>query len=319
MPSAASGSSAPPRIALKVDVNTLRGTKLGVPRLMELFARHRAGATFLFSLGPDHTGRGLKRILRRGFLSRMKRASVLEHYGVKTLLYGTLLPGPDIGRRCADTLRSVRDAGFETGVHCWDRVRWQDGAATADAEWTAHEMQRAVERYESIFGEAPRVHGAAGWQMNVHSYRMTQRLGFDFCSDTRGFCPYVPIVDAEIVACPQVPTTLPTIAELMMREDTNADNLSATLLGLAASTIAPAGHVLTLHAEIEGLKLLPVLDALLQTWKRSGVELLSLGAYLEAASERNLPRHRTAVERISGRDLAVQGPEFLPRSASACA
>ena len=320
MPSAAHpGSSAPPRIALKVDVNTLRGTKLGVPRLMELFARHRAGATFLFSLGPDHTGRGIKRILRRGNLSRMQRAAVVEHYGLKTLLYGTLLPGPDIGKRCADTLRSVRDAGFETGIHCWDRVRWQDGVSMADAEWTEREMQRAVERYASIFGSAPRVHGAAGWQMNVHSYRLTQRLGFDFCSDTRGFCPYVPVIDAEIVACPQIPTTLPPIAELLGNVATDAANVSEQLLHLAATSAAPMGHVLTLHAEIEGLKLLPVLETLLQAWEEAGVEFLSLGAYLEAASERNLPRHRTAVERIAGRDLAVQGPEFLPRSASACA
>ena len=47
----------------------------------------------------------------------------------KTLLYGTLLPGPDIGRRCADIMRAVRDDGFEVGIHCWDHIRWQDGVA----------------------------------------------------------------------------------------------------------------------------------------------------------------------------------------------
>ena len=317
MPTAAGSQPAtPPRIALKVDVNTLRGTKLGVPRLMELFASYRAGATFLFSLGPDRTGRGFKRFLRRG-TSRSQRAAVFEHYGLKTLLYGTLLPGPDIGKRCADVLRSVRDAGFETGVHCWDRTRWQNGIASADAGWTLREMQRAVERYESIFGMPPRVHGAAGWQMNVHSFRLTQRLGFDFCSDTRGVCPYVPIIDAEIVACPQIPTTLPTIAELIAAGDGDAANVAEKVLHLWASTAAPAGHVITLHPEIEGLKLLPVLDRLLRAWTDAGIEILPLGAYLEAASARSLPRHRTAVERIAGRDLAVQGPEFLPRAAAA--
>ena len=38
------------RIALKVDVDTLRGTLEGVPRLVELLKRRGAGATFLFSL-----------------------------------------------------------------------------------------------------------------------------------------------------------------------------------------------------------------------------------------------------------------------------
>jgi hypothetical protein len=45
----------------------------------------------------------------------VKRTSVVSHYGVKTLMYGTLLPGPDIGRRGADILRATREAGFEDG------------------------------------------------------------------------------------------------------------------------------------------------------------------------------------------------------------
>src|SRR5512143_307464 len=115
----------PMKLALKVDVDTLRGTREGVPRLVGMLRRHGAGATFLFSLGPDHTGRAIKRALRPGFMQKVGRTSVLQHYGVRTLLYGTLLPGPDIGKRCADTMRRVRDEGFEVGIHAWDHVKWQ--------------------------------------------------------------------------------------------------------------------------------------------------------------------------------------------------
>lgn len=51
-------------IVLKVDVDTLRGTQIGVPQLSALFQRYQAHATFLFSLGKDHTGRAIKRIFR---------------------------------------------------------------------------------------------------------------------------------------------------------------------------------------------------------------------------------------------------------------
>ena len=51
------------KLGIKVDVDTLRGTEEGVPRLVELLKRHGAAATFLFSMGPDHTGRALRRIL----------------------------------------------------------------------------------------------------------------------------------------------------------------------------------------------------------------------------------------------------------------
>src|SRR5512146_1224062 len=132
------------QIALKIDVDTYRGTREGVPRLVDALQRHQAQATFFFSLGPDHTGRAIKRVFRPGFMKKVSRTSVVEHYGIKTLLYGTLLPGPDIGRKCTDIMRSVRDAGFEVGIHCYDHIRWQDHVANKDADWTKREMQRAA-------------------------------------------------------------------------------------------------------------------------------------------------------------------------------
>ena len=178
--------SGAPLLGLKVDVDTLRGTREGVPALVEVLRRHGVQATFLFSLGRDLTGRAIRRVLRPGFMGKVRRTSVVQHYGWRTLMYGTLLPGPDIGRRGADVMKAVRDAGHETGIHCHDHVRWQDGVASADAEWTKREMERACDRYTAIFRTAPTTHGAAGWQMNVHALRLTQQLGFDYCSDGRG-------------------------------------------------------------------------------------------------------------------------------------
>ena len=108
-------------------------------------------------MGPDHTGRAIKRVFRPGFLGKVQRTSVVRHYGVKTLLYGTLLPGPDIGERGGDVMRRVRDEGFEVGLHCWDHTKWQDGVAGADAQWTERQMLLACERFAEIFKEAPRV------------------------------------------------------------------------------------------------------------------------------------------------------------------
>jgi undecaprenyl phosphate-alpha-L-ara4FN deformylase len=76
-----------PHIALKIDVDTYRGTREGVPRLAGLLESLGVRATFLFSLGPDHTGRAIRRVFRRGFLRKVQRTSVLEHYGLRTLLY----------------------------------------------------------------------------------------------------------------------------------------------------------------------------------------------------------------------------------------
>ena len=77
----------------------------------------------------------------------------------------------------------------------------------------------------------------------------------------------------------------------------------------------------TLHAELEGMALLPAFEQLLSAWRGAGIELTSLGAFLAAMDAAGLPRHRTAIGTIAGRSgtVALQGPEFLPRSQRACA
>lgn len=299
-------------IALKVDVDTLRGTREGVPRLVEALRRNRAGATFLFSLGPDHTGRAIRRVFRAGFMQKVGRSSVLEHYGLKTLLYGTVLPGPDIGRKARREMLAVRDAGFEVGVHCWDHVAWQDGVTTAGASWTLAAMNRAIDRFGEIFGEAPRVHGAAGWQMNVEALRLTQRLGFDYASDCRGRHPFLPVWNAEPIHCPQFPTTLPTLDELIGCDGLGLENVAEHLLDLTAA-VPEQDQIFTLHAELEGQKLLPVLERLLEGWRSQGRNCVAMRSFFERQVPTDLPRHEIGFAALPGRSgqVLTQAAEFL--------
>lgn len=300
-----------PKLALKIDVDTYRGTLAGVPRLVDILRRHQAGATFLFSLGPDHTGRAIKRVFRPGFMKKVGRTSVMSHYGLLTLMYGTLLPGPDIGRRCADILRATRDAGFEVGIHCWDHVKWQDGVGAAGAAWTQREMQKAVTRYTQVFGGPPRAIGAAGWQTNIHGLRLTQRLGFGYASDTRGRHPFMPVWNGEIIRCPQLPTTLPTADELIGVDDVTADNVDEHLLRLTAGS--GADQLFTLHAELEGMKLADVFERLLTGWREQGYDIVSLREMAAGLDLAKLPRCEVVRGELPGRSgtLMLQGEEFL--------
>jgi len=299
------------QLALKIDVDTWRGTRDGVPRLVEALQRHGADATFLFSLGPDHTGRALKRIFRKGFLKKVRRTKVTSHYGLTTLMYGTLLPGPDIGIRCFAEMQAVRDAGFEVGIHCWDHVKWQDGVATADQDWTESELKRAVKRFGDVFGMPPKTHGAAGWQMNRSAYRLEQRLGFDYASDGRGSHPFMPVIEGEPIRCPQIPTTLPTLDELLGVDGVDESNVAQHLLRLTGRP-SRHPHVFTLHAELEGNKLLPVFESLLDGWREQGYQFVSTRTLFNQLELSTLPWHEVLMEEIPGRSglLAVQGPKF---------
>lgn len=292
-----------PLLTLKIDVDTYRGTREGVPNLVRMLRAQQAGATFLFSLGPDHTGWALRRALRPGFFSKVSRTSVVEHYGLKTLMYGTLLPGPDIGKQCAAELRAVRDAGFECGIHTWDHVLWQDNVARRNAAWTVNMMRKAASRFASVFGAPAPTHGAAGWQMNGAAFAEHDAAGYRYASDGRALLqddgrladpasgPHRLSVDGRTLNCVQLPTTLPTLDELLGREIDGTlittANIADFLLGLTAG--ATRDHVYTLHAELEGQKLAPIFEQLLAGWRAQGYRLASMAEHYAKVAQDDLP------------------------------
>ncbi|MDN4052858.1 polysaccharide deacetylase family protein [Massilia sp. YIM B02763] len=299
-----------PLLVLKIDVDTYRGTREGVPNLARMLARHGAGATFLFSLGPDHTGRAMKRALRPGFFSKVSRTSVVEHYGLKTLMYGVLLPGPDIGAKAAAEMRAVRDAGFECGIHTWDHVLWQDAVRTRGDAWTLRMLEHSERRYREVFGQAPHTHGAAGWQMNGAAFARHDAAGYRYASDGRALLnddgslrdPQAGPYRLPGLSCIQMPTTLPTLDELLGREIggkvLDEDNIADHLLALTADR---RDHVYTLHAELEGQKLAPIFDRLLSGWKAQGYRLAAMADYHEKIKDVPLPAYPLQWGQVPGR------------------
>jgi peptidoglycan/xylan/chitin deacetylase (PgdA/CDA1 family) len=327
------------RIGLKVDVDTLRGTREGVPRLMALLKKHGVDATFYFSVGPDHTGRAMRRVFRKGFAQKVARTSVLKHYGLKTLLYGVLLPGPDIGRNAGGVMRSVHDAGFEVGLHTYDHVRWQDYVAKATAAWTRVEFERGIEGFRRVFGFAPQSHAAAGWQINAHGLELEAEYGLRYASDTRGGPPFLPALARGASACPQLPTTLPTFDEILGVDGVDESSIAEAVFRLsdvaaARADAAPASaagtssagsrgdglQIFTLHAELEGMLLLGAFESLLVKWRESGASITRMAKIHEAAMRRPLPTRAVVMGEVAGRSglLAVQGPSgAAPASAAA--
>jgi peptidoglycan/xylan/chitin deacetylase (PgdA/CDA1 family) len=259
-------------------------------------------------------------VFRKGFAQKVARTSVVKHYGIKTLLYGVLLPGPHIGRRAGAVMRGVRDAGFEVGLHTFDHVRWQDHVANAGAQWTRSEFERGMQAFEQVFGCAPKSHAAAGWQINAHGLELERAYGLDFASDTRGRTPFWPLLADGGSACLQLPTTLPTFDELLGRDGIDESNIAQAVYerSLAQASQPQGGQtqVFTLHAELEGMRLLGAFDALLRKWRAAGAQISSMGA-LHArvlAQPQPLPRHAVIMGEVAGRSgtLALQAPPASP-------
>lgn len=289
------------RIALKIDVDTYRGTLHGVPALIELLQRYEAGATFFFSLGPDQSG------------CETRTTSLSRYYDLTTRLYGRLLPSPNIGIRCADIVRQAESAGFEVGIHAWNRVRWEESIQQAENPWVEGEIAKACIRFEELFGGIRRVHAAAGWRMNRHALRLTQRLGFSYASDCRGSHPFIPVIDGEIVTCPQIPTTLPTLDEILALEPGFSPEQAVDRIMQLSESISGKHHVFTLRAELEGMKLLSAFEQLVSSWKSNGYQLITLGDIHSTLDTITLPLHTVHFTETPGRSglRTTQGPLFL--------
>ncbi len=260
-------------IAIKVDVDTDRGTRIGVPKLLALFAELELPATFLFSLGPDNTGRAIKRIFRPGFLKKVNRSGVLSVYGVRTLLNGTLLPGPHIGKRNAKVMQQSYAAGHEVGIHCYDHIRWQDGLAKMSSDQVKAEFAKAQQEFIRIFGFPAQTAGAAGWQANALSLAAYDAARLLYGSDARGHRPFFPRVGSQTFTTLQIPTTLPTLDELLGRPGfTLAKLLDYYVAQLREGQV----NILTIHAELEGMKYRHWFKELLLRFKAEGLRFIKV-------------------------------------------
>ncbi len=303
-----------PRLALKVDVDTDRGTREGVPNLVADCRAAGVPAAFLFSLGPDQTGRAITRVLRPGFFRKVSRTSVLELYGLRTLLNGTLLPAPHIGRRNAATMRAVRDAGFEVGIHCFNHYRWQDHLARMAPAETAAEFGAARVEFRRIFGHEARTAGAAGWQSNASSRAAYDDADLLYGSDTRGEVPFFPRMGGKVFRTLEIPTTLPTLDELMGRPEYPDAAIAPHLL---ASLRPDRLNVFTLHAEIEGMGRRALFRDFLARAKAAGVEFVRLDEAARRILEKrnSVPVIDQGYAEIDGRSGTVAVPLPAPRGA----
>ena len=65
--------------------------------------------------------------------------------------------------------------------------------------------------FEKLSGARPTSYAAPGWQLSADTLSVQQELGLEFCSDVRGFSPFLPVFNGVQYAPVQVPTTLPTM------------------------------------------------------------------------------------------------------------
>jgi undecaprenyl phosphate-alpha-L-ara4FN deformylase len=298
------------KLGLKIDVDTREGLEKGAPSILNVLAPRGIKASFYVALGPDNSGRAIFRAFRqKGFLEKMLRTRAPVMYGIRTMLYGTVLPAPSIAAAAQNILPEVAAAGHEIGVHGFDHVRWHDRLLAMGYEEVSREVGRAQEAIGGILGHPARAFAAPGWQASALSRSVLAQAGFRYASDTRGYAPYWPRFGDKGSDLLEIPTTLPTLDELLGFDGLNAEGFFELLL---SRLNGDRPQVLTAHPEVEGGPYLNDFARFLDNCLEAGVEFFRLGDWAEEllARPEAIPAAQVYQGRLPGRAGRVsrQGP-----------
>jgi hypothetical protein len=261
-------------LGLRVDVCTLEGLRHGVPNLLRLFRLLKINVTFFIAMGPDYSGRAIFNVFRRkGFFKKMVRTNAVTMYGLRTMLYGTLLPAPIISERGISIIKDIQKDGHEIGIHGWNHRRWQDNLDSFTKEEIRAEYECAINRFKEIIGYLPICSAAPGWVTSPESLCACERYSFSFASDSRGHSPFYPKVDGRSLKTLQIPVTLPTLDEVLGRNGITIDRYNEYIIRKVERESLP---VYVVHAEAEGRRYLPWFEDLLKQLRSLNIEIGTL-------------------------------------------
>ncbi len=291
------------KIALRIDVDTLRGTREGVPALLSVLARRGIRATWFCATGPDNMGRHVWRLLRPAFAVKMLRSRAASLYGWDILLRGTFWPGPRIAHRCAASLRDLVRDGHELGYHAWDHHAWQSRVQKwSEAEVTA-ELEKGMAALAEAAGAPATCTAAPGWRCTQAALLAKETLGLRFHSDCRGSRLFRPVVNDRILQHVQTPVTLPTYDELIGRNGVTPETYNRALMDCLKPNDL---NVLTIHAEVEGMMCSALFEDFLEQTLTAGWEYITLGSVV--VQSKTVPEGEMTHGSVPGREgwVAVQ-------------
>jgi undecaprenyl phosphate-alpha-L-ara4FN deformylase len=294
------------KAGLRIDVDTLRGTRLGVPNLCRILAEHSIKATFFFCVGPDNMGRHLWRLLRPAFFLKMMRTKAASLYGWDIIFKGTFWPGPIIGKKLAPVIRAAADEGHEAGLHAWDHHAWQAHLDTMDGDEIYESLKKGVEELSRILGKNPVCSAVPAWKCNDAVLTAKSKFDFQYNSDCRGQSIFYPMVDGRILSQPQIPVSLPTYDEIVGQGGISDSNYNDYMLSLPRPGSL---NVLTIHAEVEGIAKFDLFKRFLELARAKGVSFVPLGKLLRESAA--ICSAAVIAREISGREgwLSFQGQE----------
>lgn len=295
-----------PFVALKIDVRSSIGMQTGLPAILHLLDSLGIHATIALSHGPERSCerfKDRKNMRRSGF-------PFTERFGWAAMFKGRLLPAGRIKIPDQAMLASWADKNHELVAGSYAPLQWQTRCKSADVQVTSQQFKACFLPFEGRTPTAVNAISCAGGAANRAFLRLEQRHGLLYGSDTFGKTPFWPVWYGEIIRCPQLPVTLPTLEQLVAEGNASHQEIAGRLVQQILD--APEkGQLMLIQADYDGLRFLPLLEILLKQLQASGIELGTCKDWLHRLEISKLPYHVIHEESSSwGLPALCQGPVF---------
>lgn len=285
------------QVGLRIDVDTFRGTRDGVPRLLELLGRHGIQASFFFSVGPDNMGAppvapGKTEVSVEDAAFQSRLAVRLGYSAGRHRLAGA-----PHRRREQAVIRAAAES-HEVGLHAWDHYSWQAWSGVWPQERLALEVERGLLELERIIGRPVTCSAVAGWRADQRVVKAKESFDFLYNSDCRGTRPFLPQLGSGVSGTVQIPVTLPTWDEAVG----TAVDIAGFNRYLLDCIHRDAGvPVYTIHAEVEGIAYADQFNELLTMAAEEEIQFCPLSQLLPADFS-ELPSGKVVRGELAGRE-----------------
>lgn len=164
---------------LRVDLESDKGIKKGLPKLLDLLKKKNIKASFYICMGGES---GLVDLLRYSKKMKSSGERKLKVFSLAEKLRIAFLPR-DFVLENKKILKRILDEGHELGIHGWKHREWTRGLNKIDVR---NRIQKSMQKYKNIFGVEAKSFAAPGFNTNEKVMKILEKYGIKFVSDFEG-------------------------------------------------------------------------------------------------------------------------------------
>ncbi|MFW9916329.1 MAG: polysaccharide deacetylase family protein [Candidatus Thorarchaeota archaeon] len=269
-----------PALAIRVDVDTREGVTKGIPIILEILDKSsEIKASFFLAMGPDHTGRNIRRILKFREFSKIHPKS-LAQYSPRSLLSGIFL-----GRNCLDgshmsIIKEANRNGNEFGLHGYNHYYWATHFRKLDNFQQIDLLERGIRDFYYFMRERPTIFATPAFKWTKNLFFELDRRKFlcsgDFRFKKRIIMPFRLKFGSHVCSHLQLPVTYPLPSDLLL-QGASEGAVIRQIVRRAKELIAssPFTGVFYIHAAIEPLRYQSLFKSIIAAFEHLGIRFLT--------------------------------------------